>query len=446
MCAQENRGKLLSSWKEIADYLKCDLRTCRRWEETRHLPVHRLEGTPKSRVFAYTDELDGWVKKRNGKNGKPGQNHAENAGSRPKPIYLLLLLIPLGALALYFFAVKPYFLHPNPYDFRIERSELVILDKNANELWRYNTEREDLEDGKFYRNSFQVKSVNPESSIRMLPSLIIRDINGDNKAEVLFGTRIRGCAGRADLHCFDHRGRELWAYKMGKEIKFGSRTYTDDYMIGGFDTYDQDGDGRLEILAVGLHRPDWPTQVVILSSSGNVLAEYWHCGQINDFEFIDVDEDNRKDIILAGINNEYGKGCLVAFDPDKMGGISPQISDEFKSPGLHPGSEKFYLLFPRTDVDILSYPVESIAKIDLRNGKYLSAETTVTALYYILDNRLDIKDIIASHRFMQMHNEALQEGKISSTLDEQFIENLKKGILYYDGQGWTSSPTPVGRN
>lgn len=53
-------GKFLESWKEISAYLKRSERTCRRWEETLDLPIHRLDGTPNARVFAYTDEIDRW--------------------------------------------------------------------------------------------------------------------------------------------------------------------------------------------------------------------------------------------------------------------------------------------------------------------------------------------------------------------------------------------------
>ena len=62
MKTADEKGRLLSSWKEIADYLKCDVRTCRRWELIRGLPIHRLDGGPKSRIFAYQRELDDWVK------------------------------------------------------------------------------------------------------------------------------------------------------------------------------------------------------------------------------------------------------------------------------------------------------------------------------------------------------------------------------------------------
>lgn len=56
--------RVLDSWKDIADYLNRDIRTCRRYERDLSLPVHRLEPTSKARVFAYTDEIDIWRDKK----------------------------------------------------------------------------------------------------------------------------------------------------------------------------------------------------------------------------------------------------------------------------------------------------------------------------------------------------------------------------------------------
>jgi len=56
--------RVLNSWKEISDYLKRDIRTCQRYERELGLPIHRLEDSPRARVFAYADELDVWLAKR----------------------------------------------------------------------------------------------------------------------------------------------------------------------------------------------------------------------------------------------------------------------------------------------------------------------------------------------------------------------------------------------
>jgi Tfp pilus assembly protein PilF len=55
-------NRRLDSWKEIAAYFDRDERTVKRWEKERSLPVHRLPGGARARVFAYTEELSRWMK------------------------------------------------------------------------------------------------------------------------------------------------------------------------------------------------------------------------------------------------------------------------------------------------------------------------------------------------------------------------------------------------
>ena len=50
----------LDSWKEIATYLKREMRTVQRWEQREGLPVHRHVHTTQGTVFAYKAELDVW--------------------------------------------------------------------------------------------------------------------------------------------------------------------------------------------------------------------------------------------------------------------------------------------------------------------------------------------------------------------------------------------------
>jgi tetratricopeptide (TPR) repeat protein len=54
-------GGRLTGWKAIAGFLAVDVRTARRWEAERGLPVHRLPGAGRSAVWADPGELRGWM-------------------------------------------------------------------------------------------------------------------------------------------------------------------------------------------------------------------------------------------------------------------------------------------------------------------------------------------------------------------------------------------------
>ena len=58
-------GTRLDSWKEIAAYLKRDVRTVQRWEKREGMPVHRHQHDKLGSVYAFPDELDGWTSSRN---------------------------------------------------------------------------------------------------------------------------------------------------------------------------------------------------------------------------------------------------------------------------------------------------------------------------------------------------------------------------------------------
>ena len=54
----------LDSWKEIAVYLRREVRTVQRWEAKEGLPVHRHLHDTQVTVYAYSTELDEWLAKR----------------------------------------------------------------------------------------------------------------------------------------------------------------------------------------------------------------------------------------------------------------------------------------------------------------------------------------------------------------------------------------------
>jgi tetratricopeptide (TPR) repeat protein len=52
----------LETWKEVAAFFGRTERTVKRWEKERGLPIHRLPGASRSRIYAEISELDIWLK------------------------------------------------------------------------------------------------------------------------------------------------------------------------------------------------------------------------------------------------------------------------------------------------------------------------------------------------------------------------------------------------
>ncbi len=55
---------ILTSWKEIGQYLGKGVRTVQRWEREAGLPVRRESASSRRAVIAIPDELDAWARSR----------------------------------------------------------------------------------------------------------------------------------------------------------------------------------------------------------------------------------------------------------------------------------------------------------------------------------------------------------------------------------------------
>jgi hypothetical protein len=77
---------LLTSWKEIANYLGRTPRTVQRWEKEFHLPVHRPAHKQSRLVVADTDELDTWAIEHSNLDDDSTQGEAVEARSLSKEI------------------------------------------------------------------------------------------------------------------------------------------------------------------------------------------------------------------------------------------------------------------------------------------------------------------------------------------------------------------------
>jgi hypothetical protein len=92
----EPQGDRFDSWKEIAAHLKRDLRTVRRWEAERGLPVHRVPGAGRRAVFAYRNEIDTWLRDSSSSASGDPQKGRYDRQARPGGWFLSLTVVGLA--------------------------------------------------------------------------------------------------------------------------------------------------------------------------------------------------------------------------------------------------------------------------------------------------------------------------------------------------------------
>ena len=94
--AEPTGDERLDSWKEIASYLKREVRTLHRWEAHEGLPIHRHLHKQRGSVYAYKSELDAWWDSRRTKLERPAA--AIDALERPGRLRLVSMLFVAAIL------------------------------------------------------------------------------------------------------------------------------------------------------------------------------------------------------------------------------------------------------------------------------------------------------------------------------------------------------------
>ncbi len=84
------QGKCLRSWKEIAAYLSCSVITAQRWEKLESLPVHRHFHSSLGSAYAFTSEIERWLKQRAADTLSSVKSGAPIAAGSRKPMLAVL--------------------------------------------------------------------------------------------------------------------------------------------------------------------------------------------------------------------------------------------------------------------------------------------------------------------------------------------------------------------
>src|ERR1041385_523148 len=92
--ASGNPADRLDSWKEIASFLRRDVRTVQRWEKKEGLPVYRHLHDKLGSIYAYRNELTDWFNTRQLSGAAGAAAERQNGAEKIK-----LAVLPFGNLS-----------------------------------------------------------------------------------------------------------------------------------------------------------------------------------------------------------------------------------------------------------------------------------------------------------------------------------------------------------
>ncbi len=379
MSGSNGTNTRLDSWKDIASYLRRDVRTAIRWEKDKGLPVRRVPGGQRKSVFAYTAELDSWLAQETAEpqelkpdsGDMPPVGTAEaapfpvHADERPRNFlrkrqYLIVaavLVIALVGLFLMLRSKSGASVSDFPIRVGFTPTSIQVFGENGQVLWTH-------------RFDYRVDDKWEYQGLYLSNLARIADFRGDGEREVLALIPLqvdlnKPIDTRWEADLFSSNGRLLWSYIPEQKFRFGK------YELGGpwalMNVLIINNSGKLRIWVTGCH-PVWGNSFVVNldPQTGKDVLRFVNTGVIHILAELKTSSKNY--LLVGGFNNEPDTGSLAMIDEDKSFAASPQSSgSRHKCLNCPTGDPDYYFLFPRSEInEITQYHEDSIINIAVR--------------------------------------------------------------------------------
>lgn len=415
-----NGSERLDSWKAIAAYLQRDERTAQRWERELGLPVRRVPGRRGRSVFAFTSEIDQWLK-----TTQPGAPSV----APPPPVrparslwaaaaVILVLLASLGI-----WQVTQRSADASPLRMEFTPAGLVARDAAGVERWRY-------------------------------------PFGTGARAEVVYGhpasvelrlasTGIMGAAGLIVNTADDtvSSGELVWLTPGGElQRKF---TFEDRFMFGageygspwGITDFREDDKGRTGRVAVAAHHYTWwPSMVTVLDGMWQRRGTFVNAGWIERVHWMSPDR-----LLVAGFSNPVDGGVVAILDANALDGQSPDTGDaQYRCATCGSGSPLRYVVMPRTEINRVTQSRFNRARVQIlpdriiaRTVEKMTSEEDVADAVYEFTPSLDMISASFSTRYWELHRQLEMEGKLDHTREQCPDRNGPREIKVWEpATGW----------
>jgi hypothetical protein len=357
---------------------------------------------------------------------------------RSHPVSTVISGIALAAaFAMLFFFVRPM-RDTNIQYVRAKDEFLVAYNKEGGELWR-----------KHIGLGYDIAQLQSAPFAAPLDQYLSAcDVDGDGNNEVLAIFGLAADLPRANcIVCYNRDGSERWIYEIHRDMIFGRDSVPDHYTFRRFVIGNSGNNRAAEIYAIAGQATYYQTIIIRLNASdGSLISDFWHSGCISRMMIADIDEDGVRELILGAENNGYNLASVLILDPRNMEGCAPAPA-EYTPQNTPPGTEKYYILFPRCDLENFAAHKRnvctSVQVVPPDSSLLLFVSECVGTTYYPIlyhfDRFMNCGLVEGEDSFVTFHLQLEKEGKLTQKLDASYYADLGKNVQYWNGGKFVNS-------
>ncbi|MBI3194001.1 MAG: VCBS repeat-containing protein [Ignavibacteriae bacterium] len=279
------------------------------------------------------------------------------------------------------------------------------------------------------------------------------DADGDGRQDVVcgylqpFGANMR--ERKRTLSLYNYDGTLRWRHEFNNAIRFGEEEFSEFYVYTSLVAGDFDRDGKTEIITHVENGTSYTSAILSYdANSGTLSGEFWNPGFLKYLDHDSLSTPGTKNIYAGGLNFHYERPALVVFDPQWIQGFGPTTPGN-EPPNVPPGTEKVYVLFPRTILH--EHPLFSIdyarfiyPKKDGDLEIWVELQFSGGQLYmaYFFDVEMNCTKVEIVERTQIIPNMMKFEPEIEKKIrSREYLEQLRQQVEYWNGEKFVAEPS-----
>ncbi len=297
-------------------------------------------------------------------------------------------------------------------------------------------------------------SVKEADDARNMKSTIVADLNGNGQNLVVSTVHMANDLNGNSLKIIDGKMTVLAKVEYGsRHVQFREKQY--DAQFGPAQPIVARMGKDKNILVISNNGRS-PCVVTRYDSSGKVLGEYWHFGNLEAGYAVNLNNDNKDELILIG-TNDVGPAdadnfpMIAVLDPSKITGESEATST--RGFGFSPSQAELY--YVRLNLDQICHDFQSFPVIDkllstsenvlrfMTNAYAPGRGDTFPVFEFVFDKHLNPVEVKNDDQTVREVERLKRQGKSSIVLDAAYLEKIKRAIRYWNGKEWTKTAAQV---
>jgi hypothetical protein len=288
---------------------------------------------------------------------------------------------------------------------------------------------------------------------------LLADLDDDGVSELITTLRLSDHTGADNviLQAYRGSGEEYFhSARWAESISYRGSPYQLSFHAGTLLVGKFGNTGGPQIL-LQMDNGRSPNAILRISARGDVLGSYWHHGQLMGLYQMDLDRSGCTEIVATGRNDADGDiggsfAAVVVLDPNLIVGKTESLA----SPGygVAPARcELYYVRFPFSDMNELVPKTFGDIRnmvfnpsLDSLHMRFVFASATPTGnpmFEYLLTRKMEAAIVKSTDNTDNYHSSLVAQGKLKGSIDQEYLENLKKGVRYFNGRKWVAEAVRV---